>query len=332
MRIWAQCLWVLVVLGSMLSCRRPYHTEDETYYLVATGPANPYWQEVEYGFNAGIRFLGTDVQGEFMAPPEYDVEAQLQLFREAVARKPAGILVSPAQPEPFTEPINQAIEQGIPVICIDSDAPQSKRVTFIGTDNYKAGVQGGELAAKLLEEKGNVVILTIPGQYNLDERVRGYRDALKNYSKIKVLDVLDDQASPQKASELISEFMDQGKERLDAILCMDAAGGEGAADALYRRVLKDRIIILAMDKNPRTLEWIERGGIEATISQKPYTMAYYGVKLLDNLHHNAVRQFMDWRTAPVYPLPTRVDTGTAVVRKDNLAAFKAALPPAPVGR
>ena len=87
-----------------------------------------------------------------------------------------------------------------------------------------------------------------------------------------------------------------------------------------------------MDKSPGTLEWIDRGSIAATISQKPYTMAFYGVKFLDDLHHNRVHQFMDWRTAPVYPLPTRVDTGTAVVQKENLAAFKASLPPPPVAR
>ena len=121
-------------------------------------------------------WLGRDVKGEVVGPPNPDLEAQLQAFREAVAKKPAGILVSPAQAEPFTEAINQAIEQGIPVICIDSDAPESKRIMFIGTKNYQAGLEGGRLAAQLLEEKGDIAILTIPGQYNLDERVRGYRD------------------------------------------------------------------------------------------------------------------------------------------------------------
>ena len=58
-------------------------------------------------------------------------------------------------------------------------------------------------------------------------------------------------------------------------------------------------------------------------------MAFYGVKLLDDLHHNAVRQFTDWRTAPVYPVPAIIDTGTAIVDKNNLAAFLAALPPPP---
>lgn len=59
--------------------------------------------------------------------------------------------------------------------------------------------------------------------------------------------------------------------------------------------------------------------------QKPYVMAYYGVRFLDDLHHNVVHEFKDWATAPTGPLPTFVDTGTAVVDSSNLATFQKAL-------
>ena len=67
------------------------------------------------------------------------------------------------------------------------------------------------------------------------------------------------------------------------------------------------------------------GGINATVTQKPYVMAFYGLKFLDDLHHNVVHEFKDWRTAPTAPMPAWVDTGTAVVDKNNLAAFREAL-------
>ena len=53
-------------------------------------------------------------------------------------------------------------------------------------------------------------------------------------------------------------------------------------------------------------------------------MSYYGLKFLDDLHHNIVHEFRDWRNAPASPLPTRVDTGTAWVDKSNVDAFRAA--------
>lgn len=80
-----------------------------------------------------------------------------------------------------------------------------------------------------------------------------------------------------------------------------------------------------MDDNPETLDWIKRGVISATIGQKPYTMSFYGLKLLDDLHHNAVHEFKDWLTSPVSPLPARVDTGTTVIDASNLDAYQAAM-------
>jgi len=77
-------------------------------------------------------------------------------------------------------------------------------------------------------------------------------------------------------------------------------------------------------KIQRHIGLIEKGAIASTIAQKPYVMSYYGLKFLDDLHHNAVKEFKDWRTAPAAPLPTWVDTGTAVVDKSNLAAFREA--------
>ena len=74
-----------------------------------------------------------------------------------------------------------------------------------------------------------------------------------------------------------------------------------------------------------TLEWIDRGAITATITQKPYVMSYYGLKFLDDRHHNAVHQFKDWRTALAPPMPTSVDTGTVVVDKSNLNLYRETL-------
>jgi ribose transport system substrate-binding protein len=86
-----------------------------------------------------------------------------------------------------------------------------------------------------------------------------------------------------------------------------------------------KIPIVAFDKDPETLDFVQQGAIAATIAQKPYVMSYYGLKFLDDLHHNAVHEFKEWNTAPASPIPTFVDTGTAVVDKSNLAAFREAL-------
>ena len=281
----------------------------------------PYWQEAQAGFQDAGRVLG--VKADFTGPTSYSPDEELDAFQKAVDKRPAGILISPARPEIFKSAIDSAIKAGIPVVCVDSDAHDSRRILFVGTDNFRAGNDSGKRMAELLHGQGRVVLITIPGQLNLDERLRGVNETFKKYPNIKVVETLDDKGDSAKANDQISALL-EAKEKFDGILCLEASGGPGAAEALHRLDLAGKIMIVAMDKNPETFDWISRGAISATIAQKPYTMSFYGLKFLDDLHHNIDHEFKDWKTAPVSPLPARVDTGTATVDARNLAAFRAA--------
>jgi ribose transport system substrate-binding protein len=250
------------------------------------------------------------------------------MFRQVVEQHPAGICLSAARPEVFQAEVDKAMAQGIPVICVDADVPNSKRVLYIGTDNFKAGRESLRRMAALVPGRGNIVVIMIPGQRNLDDRVAGVADALKNFPAIKLTKILDDQGDARRAFDQVSELI-QKKEKVDGIICLEATGGSGAAEALHRFNMEGKLPIVAFDNDPETLDWIDRGAITATITQKPYVMSYYGLKFLDDLHHNAVHQFKDWRTALAAPMPTFVDTGTVVVDKYNLKVYREALPTHP---
>lgn len=310
----------------LLSCQKSFHEETERYYFISANIALPYWQEAQAGFQDAGRALGVKV--EFKGPESYNPEDELEAFRKAVQAHPAGIAVSPTRPDLFNKEIDAAIQAGIPVICVDSDAPESHRILFVGTDNFQAGIEGGRLMAELLHGQGRVALITITGQFNLEERKRGVEEAFKKYPNVKITQVLNDKGDPRMANDQISALLESKdkKDQFDGILCLEASGGPGSAEALHRLNLDGKYPVVAMDKNPDTLEWISRGAIAATVAQKSYTMAYYSLKLLDDLHHNVVHEFAkDWRTAPTSPLPTRVDTGTVVIDKTNLAEFQAAI-------
>jgi ribose transport system substrate-binding protein len=312
---------LLLAVGVFSSCQKPFHEETERYIFVAANTSLPYWQEAKAGFMDAAHGLG--VKAEFTGSETYSPQEELEAFQKAVDQHPAGIAVSPARPDIFKDAIDAAVKSGIPVICVDSDAPESHRILFIGTDNYQAGLISGKRIAELIQGKGQVVVITIPGQLNLDERVRGLSEALKRYPGIKISHTLDDKGDPRSANDQISSLV-EAKEEIDGIVCVEASGGPGAAEAFHRLNVGGKIPIVAMDKTPETLDFIAQGVVAATISQKPYTMAFYGLRFLDDLHHNIVHEFKDWQTAPVPPLPTRVDTGTAVIDAGNLAAFRAA--------
>lgn len=321
LRKWTALLLVASSAG-LVACEEQYHAKDEQYYFISANINIPYWQEAQAGLTDAAKSMG--VKAEMDGPTTLSPKDELDSFQKAVALHPAGILVSVSNADLFKSAIDAAVQTGIPVITIDADAPDSKRVTFLGTDNFKAGQESIKRMADILKGQGQIAIVTIPGQPNLDERVRGVNEGLKKYSGMKILQTIDDKGDPRQAYDGVSAIIAK-KTKLDGVICLEASGGAGVADALHRVDMTGKIAIVSFDKDPETFSWIDRGGISATVTQKPYVMAFYGLKFLDDLHHNAVHEFKDWRTAPAASMPSWVDTGTAIVDKSNLQAFKDAL-------
>lgn len=297
----------------------PSHQSTEKYFLVCANPKIPYWQEAGAGFLAAARELG--VQAEVAGPDVYDAQAEREELRRVFARKPAGVLVSAGNAELLTPDINAAVESGIPVVTIDADAPQSRRLFFVGTNNYEAGQMSGRLLAKLLNGKGTVVFFTIAGQENLEERLDGYRAALEASPGIRIAAVQDMKGDPGLAFDLAQGYVQQ-KNVPDAFVALESSSGAEIADVLERARIEGKVI-LAMDAVQNTLEWIEKGRIAATIAQKPYTMGYYGLKALaDVVLRKPPSLTADFRNDPRSPLPLFIDTGTLLVDKSNVASLR----------
>jgi len=317
---WSGCILLCFTLLMLAGCG-DRHDADEKYVLVSANIQVPYWKTAGEGFIQAASQM--KVRAEFVGPDTYDPKAEQAEFERVVKTKPSGILVAPANPEVMQADIDAAIAAGIPVITMDGDSPASKRLIFIGTNNYQAGVMGAKVAVKEMHGKGNVVVFTMPGQTNLEDRLRGYRDTFAN-SQIKIARVVDIAGNPRVAFDTASEIVGKEKDKVDAFVCLEAQAGKEVAEVLTRYNLKDKTI-LAMDTDPETLDWIKKGVIAATIAQKPYTMSYVGMTMLDNLHHNPPRSLQeDWVADPVATIPAFIDTGAALVDKSNVDAFLAA--------
>jgi len=298
------------------------HTSAEKYYLVCANTKIAYWQEAGAGMVRAARELG--VQAELVGPETLDVKGEKDEFRRIMAKKPAGILVSPVNPEMLTEDIDAAIAAGIPVITIDSDAPKSKRLVFIGTNNYQAGIMGGNLVAKKLNGKGNLMVFTIANQANIEERLHGYRDALANHPGIKLAEVVDMHGDARVVFDKVTDVLDKSKDKVDGFVALEALGGREIAEVLDRKKVDGKFVV-AMDTIGGTLDWVEKGKIEATISQKPFTMAYYGIRMLADLSVNKLPSLtMNFAQDSRSPLPAFVDTGASLVDKSNLADYRQA--------
>ena len=216
--------------------------------------------------------------------------------------------------------INDAIEAGIPVITIDSDAPASKRLYFIGTNNLQAGRIGGQRILEKLHGKGNVVFYTMP-QTNLDERLKGYKDVFADHPGMKVVEVFNIKGDAGNAFDRTQHWLtDKGAEHVDAFVCLEASAGKDVAEAVRRNNATDRLIV-AMDTDEATLNLVKSGLIDSTVAQKPFTMAYYGLKQLDDIHHYPVNLKRDFATDSFSPFPRFVDTGVSLVDKVNVDLY-----------
>ena len=318
------CVVILLLVfrpwGSTLSTRegQTSATSNEEYVFLGVSVGNPYWVDARLGLEDKAKMLG--VKSELRGPTGGDPNQQVKELEQLIARRPAGILIAPAS-NALRPSIDRAIDEGIPVVCIDTDEPLSKRYTFVGTDNYNAGRQTGAMLAKAIGGKGEVALLMIPGQLNHEERARGCKDVLATFRDIKVVKIGNDQALATEAEKVARSIL-QAYPDLAAFGCVDAAGGEGCAVAVKEVEKVGKVKIIAMDRNETTLGFIEQGIIEASIAQRTYAMAYLGLQLLYDLNHNNMQIVNNWKEAKVIPLPRNIDTGTIVIDRSNVRAFR----------
>ena len=307
-----------ILLLPLVNCGGSQHDVQEKYFLISANTKVPYWQEAAAGFNHAAAQMR--VHAEFVGPETYDPKAQHEQFQDVLKQKPTGILVSASAPDLLNQDIDAAVAQGVPVIAIDSDAPDSKRLFFIGTDNYRAGVTGARMLAKGLAGKGNVVVFTIPEQANLKDRLRGYTDVFAEHPQIHITQVIDEHGDPGAVFDRTMEMVEKGA-KVDAFACLTSIAAPEVAEVLGRKNVTGKLVV-AMDTDQRTLEGIQKGLITATIGQKPFTMAYLGAKLLDDLHHHPLESLTtNWPQDSFSPIPTFVDTGATLIDKSNVESF-----------
>jgi ribose transport system substrate-binding protein len=314
----------LLALGSLQLTGCQYRSKNDTYILVAPNLKLPYWKTVQAGFNQAA--LDYHVTARIEGPDTYDPKGEEDALNTAVRANPAGILISAADAGAVTEGIRAANRAGIPIITVDSDAPYSARLFFIGTNNLEAGHVGGRRLAERLGGRGNVVIYSIPGQPNLEDRLKGYRDALAESPGIKIVDVTSTRSDSGNAFDRTEQYLAlSGANKIDAFVSLESTSGNAIAEVLNRHKITDRVVI-AMDVDADTLKYIDDGTIDATISQKPFSMGYIGLRELDLIHHDPHHNFKPTYATDIRaPFPAFIDTGSTLITKLNVAAFQQAM-------
>jgi len=292
--------------------------EDQLYIEVSCNSNEVYFYDHMLGCETAGKELG--VRTEYVGPATYDIDGMIAAFETAIAKQPNGIAVIGFE-DTLGPVIDKAIDAGIPVVTVDGDVNNCKRITFVGTGNYNAGFTGGNYLAEAIGGKGKVAIMTKPGQDNLEQRIQGYQDALAAYPEIEIVQIADTQSDTVVAASAAASLLQMYPD-LAGIACVEAAGGTGAYTAVKEAGKAGEVKIIAMDRADDVLNAIEEGVITASIAQQSALMSYLAIQLMYNLNNSQMEVTTDNAAAGVSGMPYTVDTGVLVIDASNCEYYR----------
>ncbi|WP_438824175.1 sugar-binding protein [Bacillus sp. JJ1562] len=273
------------------------------FILVPQELDNDYWRLVEDGAKAAAKHFNVIL--EYTGPKQANTEEHIKTLEMATASRVDGILTQGLQEEQFTPLINQIVEKGIPLITIDSDAASSKRLSYVGTDNYYSGFIAGQALIQDTGGKANVAIIT--GHFYASHqqlRVQGFKDAIQHEEGIHIIAIEESNITRVRAAEAANKILKEHPE-VTAFYGTSALDGIGIAQVVEHYQKQDQVYILGFDTIEDTIHYMKKGTIDATIMQEPYQMGYRSVQMMIDL--------IEGRN-----VPDTVHTETRVIRVQDL--------------
>jgi len=253
-----------------------------------------------------------DVEILYAGPVDSDGAEQARVIDDVVARGVNAIAISCDDPTACIDPINRAVEAGIPVMTWDADSPKSMRFTYLGLDNIKAGQAGADLLVAAMGTEGKVAILTgVPGAENLETRITGFRNGLAAYPNIHIISTVitnDDinlgiQAveNAMRAHPDIKGWYFAGMWPLFA--------DRGSMPLWENAALHQGMKTIAFDALPVELGLLRDGYLSGLIDQKNWFWGYETIQIAyDHIINN--KEF-----------PAFVDLGYNIITKNNVDAM-----------
>ena len=256
--------------------------QEYIFALIAKNQSNPVFQAAQTGdedtADALGKKLGVKIKVIWQTPNEEDARLQADYIEQLVLQGVDGIGVSCSIADVVTPAIDKAVEQGVAVMCFDSDAPKSKRFCYHGTDDFGSGQTIMSELAKVLGPGKHVV--AIPGgnqnAANIQNRIRGAQETAKNYPDIRIKGVYYSKETPQDAAAKIEEVQTANPD-------IDGWAMIGSWSLFTDALLKwepGKVKIVAMDALPAELPYVKKGVVAKLFAQQTYGWGCHSIELL----------------------------------------------------
>ncbi len=277
-------------------------------FAFVTNNVSAFWTIAKKGLDKAAQEFGVEV--EFRPPSTGAIAEQQSIIEDLLNKGIDGITVSPIDPANQTGFLDKVAAR-VPLLCHDSDAPQSKRLAYVGTNNYQAGREAGKLLKEALPQGGKIMLFvgTLDAQ-NAQDRKKGIEDEIQG-SAIRIIDTRTDQVDTVKARSNAEDAMLTYPD-LACLVGLWSYNGPALAAAVKGVNKRDSIKVVCFDEDAETLQAVADGIIHGTVVQKPFEMGYQTIRILNEIHKG---------NKAAIPADGVVDTGVLIVRKDNVQSF-----------
>jgi ribose transport system substrate-binding protein len=299
-----------MALLALSACSAPQPT-SRTFAFITNNAAD-FWTIARKGTEKADAELA-DVTVEFRLGDGTAAE-QKRIVDDLLAKGVDGIAISPVDPANQTGMLNDAAGRAL-VFTHDSDAPDSRRECYVGTDNVAAGRQAGELIKEALPQGGKIALFV--GKLdarNAQERLQGIKEAITG-TKIEILDVRTDDTDQVRAKANVSEML-VGHADIAGLVGLWSYNGPAILSAVRDAGKIDTIKIIAFDEDDETLTGVKSGAITGTVVQQPFEFGYQAITLMSKVLGGDRSNI---------PASKQLFIPTIVIRQNNVDEFKAKL-------
>ena len=299
-----------VFLGSILCGQAAEPTY--TIAVIPKGTTHEFWKAINAGAAKAEQELnanGSKVKIIWKGPlREDDRDQQIQVVENFMTRRVSAIVLAPLDSQALVKPVHSAVRSKVPVVIMDSDLKSDDYVSFVATDNYKGGRLAGEEMARLLEGKGNVILLRYAvGSASTEAREAGFVDALTNFPNIKLIS--SDQhagATRELAYQASQNILNRFGREANGVFCPCEPPTIAMTKALRDLGLAGgKVKMIGFDVGSQSVTDLKNGDVQALVVQNPLLMGYLGVV-------TAVKHLKGEK------VEKRIDTGVSLITKNNM--------------
>jgi ribose transport system substrate-binding protein len=305
---------------------KPLKPDGDIKIQIITNGISPFWDAMQKGMEQMRAELKCEATRQSPSPP--DNNAQKQVFDNAIAGQVNGIAVSPIQADAFGPVIDAAIDKGVPVITFDSDSEKSKRLCYLGTNNFEAGKVAGQKAVELMPTGGKIVAFVgNMSAQNARDRFNGFMEGVKGHN-IECLNgqPFEDDKDVGRARRNVGDAITKFGGKITGFLGLYSYNGPAIVNEVEAKGLLHKVKIICFDGEPATLKNLEAGKVDVTVVQKPYEFGRLCTKLLYLTNRKGFKAAIDEMKPELETMGMKVngkiiDTGVDVITPSNAKEF-----------